>query len=218
MGHLCSPWNSHELKKNLSTFYTLSPSISPTMTVTLLLYITSQTPFSLSPLTKKVSANSTPLVFHNVRVITVSNSASRDFPALLPTRHFFAFLHCFTITILHPWETVKWNLFFCLMHHKLFLADDKYQIISRDPNIQMKNDSGAAGFSISTLSCQACLVSPSCKSKLSFSQGDLELVPDTDFCKNNREPLLARIKLTPTLDQILKKVPNVAHKFHTYYC
>ena len=97
-----------------------------------------------------------------------------------------------------------------------YLADGVYHIISGDPNIQMKYDSGAAGFSISTLSCQACLVRPSCSSKLSFNQGDLELVPDMDFCKNNPEPLLATIELTPSLDQIFKQVPNATHKFHTY--
>ena len=91
-----------------------------------------------------------------------------------------------------------------------------YHIISRDPNIQMKNDSGAAGFSISSLSCEACLVRPSSISKLSFYQGDLELVPDMDFCINNPEPLLATIQLTPSLDQIFKQVPHTTHKFHTY--
>ena len=97
-----------------------------------------------------------------------------------------------------------------------YLADGMYHIISRDPNIQMKNDSGAAGFSISSSSCQACLVRPSCSSKLSFNRGDLELVPDRDFCKNNPEPLLATIELTPSLDQIFKQIPNATHKFHTY--
>ena len=97
-----------------------------------------------------------------------------------------------------------------------YLADGMYHIISRDPNIQMKNDSGAAGFSISSLSWQASLVRPSCSSKLSFNQGDLELVPDMDFCKNNPEPLLATIELTPSLDQIFKQVPNASDKFHTY--
>ena len=95
-----------------------------------------------------------------------------------------------------------------------YLADGMYHIVSRDPNIQMKNNSGAAGFSISSLSCQAGLVCPSCSSKLSFNQG--ELVPDMDFCKNNPEPLLATIELTPSLDQIFKQLPNATHKFHTY--
>ena len=53
-----------------------------------------------------------------------------------------------------------------------YLADSLYHTISRDPNFQMRNSSGAAGLSFSTLSCQACLVRPSCKSKLSFNRGD----------------------------------------------
>ena len=49
-----------------------------------------------------------------------------------------------------------------------------------------------------------------------FNQGDLELVADMNFCKNNPEPLLATIELTPSLDQIFKQVPNATHNFHTY--
>ena len=98
-----------------------------------------------------------------------------------------------------------------------YLADGTYHIISRDPNIQMKNDSGAARFPISTLSCQAFVVRPSCKSKLSFNQGDLKLVPDMDFCKNNPETLLVTIELTPSFDQSFRQVPNATQKPHTYF-
>ena len=79
----------------------------------------------------------------------------------------------------------------------------------------MKNDSGT-GFSFPTLSCQACLVRPSCGSTLSFNQGDLEIVPHINFCKNNPEPSLASIKLTPFLEQIFQHVPQASPKFHTY--
>ena len=68
------PMNS---KKPFNVFQD-TPCISPTMTVTLLLYITSPTPFSLSPLTN-VSPNLTSLAFNNVRVLTESNFAGRDF-------------------------------------------------------------------------------------------------------------------------------------------
>ena len=80
----------------------------------------------------------------------------------------------------------------------------------------MKNDSRLAGFSISTLSCQACLIRPSCTSTLSFNQGDLVLSPDMDFCESKPEPLVASIKLTPSLAQVIKHVPQIAHKFHAY--
>ena len=91
------PMNS---KKPFNVFQ-VTPPINPTMTVTLLLDITSLNIFSLYPLIIKVTLSSTRLVFNNVRVITVSNFAGRDFIPL-PTRHFFAYLHYFTITIFHP--------------------------------------------------------------------------------------------------------------------
>ena len=204
------PMNS---KKPFNVFQA-TPSISPTMTVTLLLYITSPTPFSLFPLKINVPPNLTPLGFNNVRVITASNFAGRD-SLPLPTRHCLPSLfynydipslrNCKVESVLLPDAP-----------QAFYLADGMYHIISLDPNIQMKNDSSAAGFSISSLSCQACLIRPSCRSKLFFNQGDLELVPDMDFCKNNPEPLLATIELNPSLDQIFKQVPNATHKFHTY--
>ena len=110
------PMNS---KKPFNVFQA-TPFINPTMTVTPLLYIYSPTHFSLSPLTINVSPNLTPQAFNNVRVITVSNFTGRDFLPLL-TKHFFVYLHCFIYTIFHPWEIVKWNLFFCPMHHKHFI-------------------------------------------------------------------------------------------------
>ena len=96
-----------------------------------------------------------------------------------------------------------------------YLADGLYHIISRDPHIQMKNDSGS-DFSISTLSCRACLIRPSCSSTLSVNQGDLELRPDLDFCKTKPEPFLTKIQLTPSLDQIFQHVPRTTSNFHTY--
>ena len=62
------------------------------------------------------------------------------------------------------------------------LADGLYHIISRDPQMQMENDSGS-GISISTLPFTACLIRPSCRSALSFNQGDLELRPTSSFGK-----------------------------------
>ena len=64
------------------------------------------------------------------------------------------------------------------------LADGMYHFISRDPHIQLKNDSDAANCFISTLSYQTILVRPSCKSELSINRGDQEFVPDLGFCKN----------------------------------
>ena len=38
-----------------------------------------------------------------------------------------------------------------------YLADGMYHVVSRHPALRMKNDSRSAGFSISTLTCQACI-------------------------------------------------------------
>ena len=97
-----------------------------------------------------------------------------------------------------------------------YLAECRYHVISKNPNIQMKNDSRLAGFSISTLSCQACLIRPRCTSTLSFNQGDLVLSPDMEFCESKPEPLVASIELTPSLAQVFKHVPQIANKFHAY--
>ena len=96
-----------------------------------------------------------------------------------------------------------------------YLANGLYHFIFRDPHIQMKNDSGS-DFSISTLSCKVCLIRPSCSSTLSFTQSDLELRTDLDFCKTILEPFLAKIQLTPSLDQMFQHVPRATSSFHTY--
>ena len=80
----------------------------------------------------------------------------------------------------------------------------------------MKNDSRSAGFTISTLTCQACIVRPSCSSTLSFNQGNLVLTPDMDFCATHPLPLIASIQLTPSLGQVFKHVPPASSQFHVY--
>ena len=91
-----------------------------------------------------------------------------------------------------------------------------YHVVSRHPALRMKNDSRSAGFTISTLTCQACIVRPSCSSTLSFNQGDLFLTPDMDFCETHPLPLIASIQLTPSLDQVFKHVPPASSQFHVY--
>ena len=97
-----------------------------------------------------------------------------------------------------------------------YLADGMYHVVSRHPAPRMKNDSRSAGFTISTLTCQACIVRPSCSSTLSFNQGDLVLTPDMDFCETHPLPLIASIQLTPSLDQVFKHVPSASSQFHVY--
>ena len=95
-----------------------------------------------------------------------------------------------------------------------YLADGMYHVVSRHPALRMKNDSRSAGFTISTLTCQDCIVQPSCSSTLSFNQGDLVFTPDMDFCETHPMPLIASIQLTPSLDQVFKHVPPASSQFH----
>ena len=97
-----------------------------------------------------------------------------------------------------------------------YLADGMYHVVSRHPALRVKNDSCSDGFIFSTLTCQACIVRPSCSSALSFNQGDLVLTPDMDFCETHLLPLIASIQLTPSLDQIFKHVPSASSQFHVY--
>ena len=80
----------------------------------------------------------------------------------------------------------------------------------------MKKDSRSAGFTISTLTCQAFIVRPSCRSTLSFNQGNLVLTPDMDFCETHPLPLIASIQLTSSVDQVLEHVPSASCQFHVY--
>ena len=91
-----------------------------------------------------------------------------------------------------------------------------YHVVSRHPALRMKNDSRSAGFTISTLFCQACIFRPSCSSTLSFNQGDLVLLPDMDFCETHSLPLIVSIQLTPSLDQVFKHVPSASSHFQVY--
>ena len=93
-----------------------------------------------------------------------------------------------------------------------YLADGMYHVVSRHSALRMKNDSRSAGFTISTLTCQAFVVRLSCSSTLSFNQGDLVLTPDMNFCETHPLPLIASIQL----DQVIKHVPPATSQFHVY--
>ena len=97
-----------------------------------------------------------------------------------------------------------------------YLSDGMYHVVSRHPALRMKNDSRSAGFTISTLTCQACIVRPSCSSTLFFNQGHLVLTPDMYFCETHPLPLIASIKLTPSLDQVLNHIPPASSQLHVY--
>ena len=98
-----------------------------------------------------------------------------------------------------------------------YLADGMYHVISRSPTLKFKNDSQIDGLSISTITCQACVIRPSCSSTLSFNQGELVLHPDMDFCETQPEPFLAAIELTPSLNQVFAHIPPLGSaEFQAY--
>ena len=96
------------------------------------------------------------------------------------------------------------------------LADGMYQVVSDHPALRMENDSRSAGFTISTLTYQVCIVQPSCSSTLCFNQGDIVLTPDLDFCETHPLLLIASIQVTPSLDQVFKHDPPAFSQFHVY--
>ena len=112
----------------------------------------------------------------------------------------------------------------CLVHSVLlldapqafYLADGMYHIISRDPILQVKNDSRIHGISVTKVMCQSCLMRPSCTSTLFFNQGDLVLSPAMDFCETNPEPFVATVALTPSLEQVFKHVHQTSNMFNVY--
>ena len=56
---------------------------------------------------------------------------------------------------------------------------------------------------------------PSCTSAPSLNQGDPLLSPDMDFCEINTEHL-ATVALTPSLEQVFKRVLQRSKVFNVY--
>ena len=97
----------------------------------------------------------------------------------------------------------------------IYLANGVYHLISRNPTMDIKNDS-RHGLSLSTIDCQACVLRPSCESTLYINQGDLVLSPDMEACKTTPEPYIATIKLAPPLNQVFQNVPFDRLNFPSY--
>ena len=97
----------------------------------------------------------------------------------------------------------------------IYLANGVYHLISRNPTMDIKNDS-RHGLSLSTIDCQACVLRPSCESTIYINQGDLVLSPDMDACKTTPEPYIATIKLAPPLNQVFQNVPFDRLNFPSY--
>ena len=97
-----------------------------------------------------------------------------------------------------------------------YLAEGLYHVISREPLLHLKNASDLHGVSVSTISCQACILRPSCHSTLTLNQGDLVLEPDMVYCSTSPEPFFANIQLVPSPAKVFQHAPYSNHVFHAY--
>ena len=88
-----------------------------------------------------------------------------------------------------------------------YLADGLYHVISRKCHLPMMNDTHSHGTRMSTIDCQACVIRPSCSSKLTLNHGDLVLIPDMDYCETRPEPFIAKVQLTPSLQKVFEFLP-----------
>ena len=98
----------------------------------------------------------------------------------------------------------------------IYLANGVYHLISRNPTMDIKNDSRTHGLSLSTIDCWACVLRPSCESTIYINQDDLVLSLDMDACKTTQEPYIATIKLAPRLNQVFQNVPFDRFNFPSY--
>ena len=84
----------------------------------------------------------------------------------------------------------------------IYSANGVYHRISRNPTMDIQNNSGTHGLSLSTIDCQARVLRPSCEKTIHINQGDLLLSTDMDACKNTPEPYIATKKLAPSLNPL----------------
>ena len=96
------------------------------------------------------------------------------------------------------------------------LANGVYHLISRNPTMDIKNNSRTNGLSLSTIECQACVFRPSCESTIYINQSDLVLSPDMDACKTTPEPYIATIKLAAPLNTVFPNFPFDRPNFLSY--
>ena len=89
----------------------------------------------------------------------------------------------------------------------IYLANGDYRLLSRNPTMDIKNNSRKNGLSLINIDCQACVLRPSCEITIYINRGDLFLSHDMDACKTTPEPYIATIKLAPPLNQVFSKSP-----------
>ena len=98
----------------------------------------------------------------------------------------------------------------------IYLANGVYHFFSRNPTMDIKNDSRTNGLSLSTIDCQACVLRPTCEITIYIKQGGLVLSPDMCTCKTTPEPYMATIKLATPLNQVFQNVPFDKLNFPSY--
>ena len=92
-----------------------------------------------------------------------------------------------------------------------YLAGGLYHVISRKRHLPMTKDTNSHGTRMSTIDCQACVIRPSYSSKLTLNHGDLVLNLDMDYCETRREPFVAKVQLTPSLEKSLSPYHHLVH-------
>ena len=76
------------------------------------------------------------------------------------------------------------------------------------------NDTHSHGTRMSTIDCQASVISPGCSSKLTLNHGDLVLNPKMDYCETRPEPFVAKVQLNPSLQQVFESLPPPSAEFN----
>ena len=97
-----------------------------------------------------------------------------------------------------------------------YLAAGLYHVILREPLLHLKNACDLHGVSVSTISCQSCILRPSCHINLTLNQGDLVLESDMEYCSISPEPFFATIQLVRSLAKVFQYVSNPSHVFHAF--
>ena len=78
------------------------------------------------------------------------------------------------------------------------------------------SDTDSRGTRMSTIDRQACVFRPSCSSKLTLNHENLVLNLDRDYCETRQEPFVARVQLTPSLQNISDSMPPPSAELNMY--
>ena len=87
-----------------------------------------------------------------------------------------------------------------------------YHVISRECHLPMMNDTNSNGTRMLTFDCQACVIRPSCSSKLTLDYADFVLSPEMDHCGIRPVPFVGRMQLTPSLQKVFESLPTPSAK------